>query len=258
MARNNSQSSAARRRHRWFGAFAAIFVLFMVLSGLAINHAPGLGFDQQRVESSILLDWYGLGEPEQFNSFAVDDDWLSFAGSQLYLNDRHVTTTTNGIGAVATTNMLIAAGSDELLLLSRTGELIERQAWGPSGAGLIEALGQLENGDAVIKSAHQIWLTDVGFLQWRPAEEPLTVSWSSAGPAPETLRQNILQHYRGRSLSFERLLLDFHSGRIFGTAGVIIYDLLALVLGFLAVSGLVLFLRGRRNGAGNGTQRKQD
>ena len=72
------------------------------------------------------------------------------------------------------------------------------------------------------------------------------------------MRQNILRQYRGHGLSLERLLLDFHSGRIFGPAGVVIYDLLALVLGFLAISGLVLFLRGRRNGAGNGTQGKQD
>ena len=34
-----------------------------------------------------------------------------------------------------------------------------------------------------------------------------------------------------------------HSGRIFSSAGVIIYDLLALILGSLATSGLVLWFR---------------
>jgi len=50
----------------------------------------------------------------------------------------------------------------------------------------------------------------------------------------------------------ERLLLDFHSGRIFGPVGVLVYDLLALAVGFMAISGLVLWFRGRRNGNGNG------
>jgi len=44
------------------------------------------------------------------------------------------------------------------------------------------------------------------------------------------------------------VLLDLHSGRIFGPVGVLVYDLLALTLGFLAISGLVLWFRGRRNG----------
>jgi uncharacterized iron-regulated membrane protein len=46
----------------------------------------------------------------------------------------------------------------------------------------------------------------------------------------------------------EQLFLDLHSGRIFGTAGTLIYDLLALVVGFLAISGVVLWFRGLRNG----------
>ncbi len=46
----------------------------------------------------------------------------------------------------------------------------------------------------------------------------------------------------------ERVLLDLHSGRIFGPVGVLVYDLLALALGFLSISGLLLWFRGRRNG----------
>ena len=49
-------------------------------------------------------------------------------------------------------------------------------------------------------------------------------------------------------MSLERLLLDLHSGRFFGSAGVLVYDVLALAIGFLAISGLILWIRGRRNG----------
>jgi uncharacterized iron-regulated membrane protein len=46
----------------------------------------------------------------------------------------------------------------------------------------------------------------------------------------------------------ERLILDLHSGRIFGPVGILIYDLLAVIVGFLAISGVIFWFRGRRNG----------
>jgi len=259
MARNNSKASAVRRWHRFFGAAASLFVTFMVLSGLSINHSHSLGFDRTQVSHPFLLGWYGLGEPVNLRSYAVGSDWLSFAGSQLYLNDKIVASISDGVGAVRNGGMLIAAGKEELLLLDRAGNLIERQPWGPPGAGRIDSLGQLENGAVVVRAARQLWLADAEMLKWQRSEginaNPL---WSSAETAPEQTRQAIVRHYRGNGMSLERILLDLHSGRIFGTAGVIIYDILALAVGFLAISGLVLWLRGRRNGNRNGKRKVRD
>lgn len=258
MARNNSQSSVTRRWHRFFGAGSAVFVVFMVLSGLSLNHSHSMSLDQRHVSHPLLLGWYGLGEPENFRSFAVDSDWLSFAGSQLYLNGSAVASISDGIGVVRNGGLLIAASRDELLLLDRDGNLIERQPWGPPGAGRIDSIGQLENGAVVVKAAQQLWLADAEMLKWQLSEGfNTTLSWSSAGTVPKALRQAIVRQYRGNGLSLERILLDFHSGRIFGSAGVIIYDILALAVGFLAISGLVLWLRSRRNGNRNGRRKEQ-
>jgi len=248
MARNKRPSSPMRRLHRSFGAGAAIFVLFMVLSGLVINHSNDLGLDRQAVSQSFLLDWYGLGKPENIHSFAVGDDWLSFAGSQLYLNDKSVATLSGGVGAVSNGELLIAAGSDELLLLDLEGNLIERIPWAPSAAP-IESVGLHSNAAIAVKTDNKVWLADADLLKWRPVEEARpTPRWSLPESAPDELKQAITSSYRGEGLSLERLLLDLHSGRIFGSIGVLVYDLLALALGFLSVSGLVLWFRSRRNG----------
>ena len=253
MARKKSQTSAVRRFHRSFGAGAAVFVMFMVLSGLALNHTDGLSLDERHVSQSYLLGWYGLGEPEDIRNFAAGSDWISFAGSQLYLNGNHASIAANGVGAVSSGEMLIAACSEELLLLNRDGELIERLPWGPPGAGPVESIGMLENGTVAVRTSNQLWLADEQLLKWQPSmDTSIIVSWSSPEHAPEVLRQSILQQYRGEGLSLERLLLDFHSGRIFGPVGVFIYDLLAVAVGFLAISGLVFWMRGRRNGKRNG------
>lgn len=249
MARKKTQPSVTRRLHRSFGAATAVFVIFMVLSGMAINHSTGLGLDQRRVSQPFLLSWYGLDGPQHILSFEVGRDWLSFAGSQLYLNGNAITTISNGIGAVSSGDLLIAAGSEELLLLDRDGRLIERIYWDASGAGPIDSIGMLANGIAVVKSTDQIWSADADLLNWQRAGDTITSPlWSHSKPAPELIRQAITLQYRGGGLSLEQLLLDFHSGRVFGSVGVLVYDLLALAIGFLAVSGLVLWLRGKRNG----------
>jgi len=249
MTRNKRPASSMRRVHRTLGVFAAIFVIFMVLSGLTINHSNGLGLDQRHVTQRFLLGWYGLGEPDNMYSYAVGDDWLTFADSQLYLNDKSVETLSGGVGAVSSSQLFIAAGNDELLLLDFDGNLVERLSWFPVGNAPIESIGLNENAVVTVKSAGNLWLADAEFLNWRQVEETATIPhWSISKPAPEALQQAVKKHYRGAGLSLERVLLDLHSGRIFGPIGILVYDLLALVLGFLAISGFVLWVRSRRNG----------
>jgi len=257
MARKKSRASAVRRLHRSFGAVAAIFILFMVMSGLAINHSHDLGLDQQHVSQPSLLNWYGFGEPKDIHSFAVADGWLSFAGSQLYLNDDHVATITNGVGAVGNADMLIAAGSEELLLLNFDGSMIERIPWEARDAGPIRAIGLHEGATVVVKSAKQMWLADAQLLGWQQAGDiSKETVWAIQVTPSEGLHNAITSQYRGNGLSLERLLLDFHSGRFFGPVGIFLYDLLAIAVGFMAISGLVLWVRGRRNGNGNGKKRR--
>jgi len=249
MVKKKRKASTIRRLHRSLGAFAAIFVLFMVFSGLAINHSNDLGLDQRKVSQSFLLGWYGLGKPSSIRSYAVGDDWLSFAGSQLYLNDKHVAGISDGVGAVTNGDLLVAATTDEILLIDLDGNLIEKLPWGSVSESPVEAIGLLESLNISVESGGVLWVADADLLNWRRAETPtVNQHWSSEEALPDDLKQSITKLYRGEGLNLERVLLDLHSGRIFGSIGVLVYDLLALALGFLSISGLVLWFRGRRNG----------
>jgi hypothetical protein len=253
MARRKPRASATRRLHRSLGAGAAVFLIFMVISGLVINHSNSMGLDKRHLSQPSLLSWYGLDEPEQIDSFAVGTDWLSFAGSQLYLNGKPVSSLSNGVGAVSSNKLIIAAGSDELLLLDPDGQLIERQSWSLIGATSIESIGLLPGSIVVVKSENRLWLADADLLNWHPSEDTNTTpAWSLSEPAPGLIREAIARQYRGEGPSLERVLLDFHSGRIFGPIGIVVYDLLALVVLFLSISGLIIWIRGKRNGTRNG------
>lgn len=251
--KKKTPGSSARRWHRGIGVGASLFVVFLVITGLILNHAHQLGLDQQHVSPRWLLRWYGMGDAEASRNFAADGQWLSFAGSQLYLDGKAVTTVTRGVGAVEYGDWLVAAGEKELLLLNRGGELIERLPWEFSGGAGIEAIGHDKNGALVVKSRGKAWVADGELLNWfEPTGLVPAVKWSSPEDAPAHLQQAIASHYRGKGPSLERLLLDLHSGRIFGRLGMLVYDLLALVLGFSALSGLVLWWRTRGNGKSNG------
>jgi PepSY-associated TM region len=242
-------ASATRRLHRTLGAAAALFVLFMVLTGLAINHANGLGLDRKHVTQSTLLDWYGLEEPDNLLSFDLGQAWISFAGSQLFFNERPVATVNGGAGAVSAGGLLVAASSDELLLLDSDGTLVERLPWVSIDPQPIRMIGLTGENVVVVRSGDRLWTADADLLNWRQAAETNpNLRWASPQPAADTLQQAIRRAYRGQGLNLERVLLDLHSGRIFGPVGVLVYDVLAVVLGFLSISGLVLWFRGRRNG----------
>ncbi len=68
---------------------------------------------------------------------------------------------------------------------------------------------------------------------------------SQPGVLPTGLEQDLLYLYRGKGLSLERLLLDLHSGRLLGNAGVYIVDVAALLFIFLALSGSWMWWRRR-------------
>ncbi len=249
MARKKKIASLTRRLHRSFGAFAALFVLFMVISGLVINHAPTLGLEKKHVAHAFVLDWYGIKEPGNLRGFNAGAHWLIFADSGLYLDGNYLTTLSNGVGAVFKTDMLIAAGDEELLLLTAEGDLIERMPWSEQETGKITSIGMRRDGAVAVKSQNTTWLADDQFLQWqRVSEEDADFVWSRPTPLPENIHTAVSRHFRGDGLTMERLLLDLHSGRFFGPAGVLVYDLFAATIGFLAISGLVLWMRGRRNG----------
>jgi len=82
-------------------------------------------------------------------------------------------------------------------------------------------------------------------LSFKPLADVRTV-WSEPGLLMDASRQRIYEHSRGKGLSWERVMLDLHSGRLFGTAGVWVVDVAAVLLLFLALSGFVLWYQHMR------------
>lgn len=224
------------RWHRRVGLLIALFALILSITGMLLNHTEELSLDSQYIDSEWLLEWYGVESPETV-SFQVGEQWISGRESALYLDSQTIQPCAGDLaGAIAHEDELLIACRDALLLLTRSGQIIERV---DATLGLpvpVDFLGT-NDGSALLQSAGKIFAIDLDELRF---SEVSGVSLRAVKPqsAPQAILDAIQSQSDGHSIHWERVLLDLHSGRLFGRAGVYIFDLAALLLIFLALSGV--------------------
>jgi uncharacterized iron-regulated membrane protein len=231
--------------HRTLGLIATLFVLLLVVTGIAINHSDAWKLDTRHVSANWLLDWYGIAPPGDINSIAAGGTWVSQLGDHLYIDAQELPGRFGAlIGAVRMPDAIAIAtsvsGAPSIVLATPAGEVVE--VLGPEHgvpAGL-RAIGAQDN-QTVVEGAHGIYRTDAEFSAWTHLDvmtgtEP--VAWSTASRAPDDLRARIIAVWRGTGLPLTRVLGDLHSGRIWGQVGVLVMDIIAISLVILAASGV--------------------
>jgi len=239
--------------HRYLGLTAALFVVLLCITGIALNHTETLRLDSRYMESDILLDWYGIHAPATISSFRAGAASISRLGERIYWNTRLVPAVAPSLsGAVAYAGLVVVALDDRVLLFTRDGELIEELGPATGVPAGIQAVGTDNAGGLVIKTIRGNYRTDENFLEWTDTTDNIITWAASETPAPE-LAESLRNAWRGKGLTVERVLLDLHSGRIFGEAGVWLIDTAALLFLVLACSGVWLW--GRRRASTHQHQR---
>ena len=251
MTRHNKKKSRAKLLrslyiwHRYIGISTALFVIILAFTGLLLNHTDELELDASYVQSRILLDWYGISAPEKLVSYSAGSAHITAVNNKIFWDSKpllHISAPLAGVQAFSDLVVIIAAGS--AVLFTVEGELVEKldNVTGvPSG---IQAIGLSSQGLLAVKTARGIYLTDENLLQWVRADNQ-EIRWSSAQATDPVLLEPLQQAYRGTGLPMERIMLDLHSGRILGRAGVYIMDAAAIGFLLLAASGVWLWLRRR-------------
>ena len=73
-----------RKWHRRLGISAAVFILLLSFSGIALNHSDQLGLPHSNVDSRFVTTLYGLKDPDSIRAFAIADNFLIAADGQLW------------------------------------------------------------------------------------------------------------------------------------------------------------------------------
>lgn len=210
------------RWHRRIGVVLALFLVWMSLSGVVINHAAGLGLDRQLLENRFWLSRYGVSGPHDFlagerpfrlSSEGLQSGQAALGGCDLLL------------GVAQVPDGLVLACDSRILLLTAQGELVEQTDLGRGLPGPFSAMS-VEGGVVRLKRADgQVLRLETLDLSLQPAAGPRV--WLTPVPAPAAITR-------------ERLLLDLHSGRLFGRFGPWLVDFLAVAVVVLAFSGWAL------------------
>ena len=234
--------------HRYIGLTTALFALLLAITGILLNHTEEFTWDSRYVRAPWLLDWYGIQAPDSYTSYALEDDHITLFGRHLYHNLHELEGEYERlIGALRVDELIVVAVDSEILLLMGDGELVERLTGSEGVPSGMRRLGLDNAGALVVEGGHAYYQPDADFIRWQHWEgDPAAVDWVGPDALPAALQAELVQHYRGEVLPLERVLLDLHSGRIFGRYGYLVMDIAAVLLIALAVSGSLIWLRRRR------------
>ncbi len=235
--------------HRWLGIVSAVFVLLLASTGLALNHTDGWKLGEHSAPRWLHAR-YGIVVPPPQQGFALDGHWFTAYEGWLYYDASPVTQAAMLVGVAGLPDSYFAATERGLVSIGAEqhphagpGQLIEVLNY----AGIVGApvaFGQYGS---------QYYLeTTAGFFSTSPGSElrqwsrQAGAQWPETRPAqdpPSDLAQALRRDAEQRALSWERVLLDLHSGRLFGAHGELLMDAAALLFVILALSGMTLWLR---------------
>lgn len=226
------------RWHRRLGLVAAIFLLLLAATGILLNHTNDIGLDRAPLENRWLRAHYGLESGDVTdNRHVLAGRSLHARDGQLRLGKERLTDCPQLVGVMEKRDQVLVVCSDRLVLLTPDGQLIDQA---DSLRGIPSGLSAWsEQGDTILlktpDSSIGVNLTDLSVhavsagadVQWQAATAPAGV----AAPVD--------------AITWERVVLDLHSGRLFGRAGVWVVDIMGIASMLLALSGLYLYVRRR-------------
>lgn len=230
--------------HRWLGVFSALFLFLLALTGLALNHAERLGLDDVTISSPIILSRYGMSSGGEIRSWRIHDSaTVSHLGGQLFYEGEQLSSGGPPVGIYSMDPVSVIATAEGLVLLTSRGELIEKIEIGELPFGEITLTGKDPDGNLVIVTNDGQWKPDEDWLEYHPYQGGFSVDPQQPVDTDKELRKRILQQYQGEGLSLYRVLLDLHSGRLFGWGGRTLMDLTAVAILLLLSSGIAGWLR---------------
>lgn len=86
-------------------------------------------------------------------------------------------------------------------------------------------------------------MADEDLLAWEEIEDgDVSLTWAKPQALPRDMKETFAAKYRKHILSFEKVVLDLHSGRILGNYGIYVMDAAAVIMLFLAISGSSIWI----------------
>jgi hypothetical protein len=246
-----SLTASLRKWHQRLGLTAALFLIWLGASGTVLSRSDQLGFDAMRLRWDWLSAWYGLNAEAPRMGFEADGHWMAATRENTLLDAREVEPRIPPpIGLVTLAGAdgprLVIGTADSLVITAPDGERIDELRAPILPVDSLRRIGLSADGGIAVQDYDAFESRDGGNT-WQPVL-PQSVAWSQPKPLPAGQRQAIEQ-FAKPSVLVEQVLIDLHSGRLFGAIGAWIITLVGLLALGLAVSGVWSWWRIRQSRA---------
>lgn len=224
------------RWHRTIGALVAGFLVYLIATGLPLQFSNELALGSRYVDQDWILDWYGIEAPTR----VIESGGITSVANIVFRNSQAIGQLEGFRGAIPFDGLLLIAGENEILLHDpQTNSMLDRFAQ-PEG---ILRIGTMDAAP-VVQTTSGIIQSDPELVNWQRVDaDPAQVIWSTIAGASDANSDHLRVLVRKQLLPVERLFQDLHSGRFFGTIGIVIIDISSVLLLFLAFTGLALWWR---------------
>ncbi|HZR35584.1 MAG TPA: PepSY domain-containing protein [Nevskia sp.] len=243
-------TATLREWHKRAGLFAFVFLGWLGVTGIFLNEASDLDLNAKRVGWPWLMAIYGLRPAPPASGLGAGGHWLAIAGEASVLDGKPLAQPLDApLGLVAAPEpgsakvMLYAAQADSVVLLRPDGSRVDELRMPPLPIAAIRRIGLVKGhpGSFAIQGSDTAYQSEDEGESWKPV--PATdVQWSVPQPLPQGVRDALLPYSRP-SVSVQQLLVDVHSGRLFGRSGTYVIDLVGLAALLLATSGVWMMWR---------------
>jgi len=237
--------------HRYVGLTAAFFAITLSVTGILLNHTEEFSLNKHHATTSWLLAMYGIKAPEIDTAYPLQDSWVVELGDSIYWQGKSLNCKPPLTGAYVNEELMLISNAAQICLFTHKSELIDYLT--VAQGVTINRLGILEwnkQPSLVVETSNGLYHIDPDYTHLIPmGQDTPRIEWHKPVPAaviPKAITSSLNNAYKGEGLPWERVILDLHSGRIVGLAGVYFMDVIALLIIFLAITGVMMWLKRRR------------
>lgn len=233
--------------HRWLGVVSAIFLVIVSITGLILNHTETLGLNNVRVSTDWIMERYGMASGQDIDTFRIQESTtISHIDGQLYLNAEPFLSTMAPVGILKEEALTVVATTDAIILLTPDNQLVEEIEASRLPYSRLVSVGRDSQGQPVLESEKGLWQPDSAWVEFEAFEGSFAPQPMTPADLNTPSEEAILAHYQGEGMTLYRVLLDLHSGRLFGWGGRTLMDLSAVAILLLVSSGMGGWMRQSR------------
>ncbi|MDZ4079996.1 MULTISPECIES: PepSY-associated TM helix domain-containing protein [Hydrocarboniphaga] len=240
-------SMTLRTWHKRIGLFAFVFMGWLGFSGFLINQSADWGYDVKPITASWVMALYGLHPEPPTKGYNVGGHWLAEAQDASMLDGKPLKMRIShqlgmAVAGSADKPLLFIAEPERVFVLSPTGDLVDEMSGYTLPAPQVRRIGTIPgNPSKVVIQDLDAYVTSDG-LGWEKLPVNSPVEWAAPVDLPEAQR-NAAMPFSLPSVTLEHVLVDAHSGRIFGIGGAWLINFVGLASMALSITGVWIIWR---------------